>query len=197
MNRRGTGANRAALTLLGAVLVLGAVAGLALSFGVRHVSSYQFAGPRPGQPVLPQQVRAFAAGTSWFWWAVAAGCLLLAFTGLRWLAAQLRNDRISRLDLTDDNQDGLTLLHAGALADAVAGDAQTIHGVTDASAHLSSHPTRCVVLNVDLADYADIALVRSHLETVTVARTRDTVGDPDLPIEIRLRPSATTRAALR
>lgn len=195
MSARVNGANRAALALLGLLLLLAGVAGLALSVGIRSVSSYQLSTPRPGQPLIPKQLSSFAAANTWFWWAVAAAALLLALLGLRWLLAQLRTDRISRFDLTANQQDGSTVVHAGALTDAVAADAATIPGVDNASAQLISHPTRRLVLAVNLTDYADIAQVRDQLESLTVAHARQAVDQPDLPIDIRLRPATTTRRA--
>ncbi len=196
MSARVNGANRAALALLGLLLLLAGVAGLALSVGIRSVSSYQLSTPRPGQPVIPKQLSSFAAANTWFWWALAAAAaLLLALLGLRWLLAQLRTDRISRLDPTTNQQDGSTVVHAGALTDAVAADAATIPGVDNASAQLISHPTRRLVLAVNLTDYADIGQVRNQLESLTVAHARQAVDQPHLPIDIRLRPATTTRRA--
>ena len=98
MSRRVDGANRAVLFLLGLLCALAGGLGLATSLGAF--------GAAPARARSPRQLHRFAADRPWFWWAVAAGCLLLAFLGARWLLAQLRVDRLQRLDLTTDDRTG-------------------------------------------------------------------------------------------
>lgn len=190
MTRRVDAANRAALTLIGLLMLAAAGLGLAASFGA-------FGATRAADVVLPQSVRRFAAGTGWFWWAVAAACLLLALIGLRWLLAQLQVDRVTRLDLTTDDRDGLTTVHGGALTDAVQNEVRGIRGVTGTSAHLRSDARRRLVVAVELADYADIAEVRRELENRTVANVRQALDAPDFPVHIELRPGRQAGRGLR
>lgn len=196
MSAHVNGANRAGLFVLGLLLVVGGAVGLLLGFGVRSVGSYQLSTPRPKQSVVPEPLTSFVAGHNWFWWALAALALLVALIGLRWLAAQLRTDRVYRFDATQDEQEGTTVIHAGALTDAVAAEAESISGVENASAQLISHPTRRLALAVTLNPYADIAEVRRELENGTVTHVRHVVDEPQLPVQIRLRPAATSRRAL-
>ena len=181
MNARVDAGNRVALTLLAVLLLVAGGLGLAKSFG---------AFGDPDQPVLPQGLRDVAGDQPWFWWAVAAGCLLLALLALRWLIAQLHTDRVARLDLTTDDRDGLTVCHAGALTDAVENEAETLRGVSAASAHLRDARGRRLTLGVDLTDYADIAEVRRALEDRVVDHARQAIADPALPVDIELRPGA-------
>ena len=178
MNARVDAVNRAVLTFVGLLLLAAGGLGLALSFGAF--------GKRPA--VLPDAMRNFAKEQSWFWWAVAAACVLIAALGARWLLAQLRTDRVARLDLTDDERDGVTLLHAGALTSAVEDEAKALRGVVGASAHLRDVRGRRLSLTVDLADYADIAELRDRLESELVGHARQATDDPTLPVDIELRP---------
>ncbi|RBY77597.1 alkaline shock response membrane anchor protein AmaP [Geodermatophilus sp. TF02-6] len=186
MRRRVNGVNRVVLLLLGLVLLAAGVAGLAVSFGLVGDST---------DPVLPDRVRTYPDDQPWFWWAVAVGCLVLALLGLRWLFAQLATDRVGRLDLTVDDRDGLTTVHAGGFSDAVEEEVERLRGVAGASAHLRDEGGRRLVLTVDLADYADIAEIRRALEDRTVGHARQAVDDPDLPVDIRLRPGRARSAS--
>ena len=185
MSSRVNGVNRTLLGLLGLLLLAAGALGLAVSFG---------AFGDPNSPVLPQAVRDYAADQSWFWWAVAAACLVLALLGLRWLLAQLQTDRVGRLDLTTDDRDGLTTVHASALTDAVEAEAQDLRGVSGASAHLLDRGGRRLTLSVDLAQYADIAEIRHTLEDRVVAHARQAIDDPELPVDIELRPGKARSA---
>ena len=178
MSRRVDTANRTVLTLLGLLLLGGGAVGLAASFGA-------FGDP---PPVLPGAARRFEDDQPWFWWALAGVCLLIALLALRWLLAQLHTDRISRLDVTGDDREGRTVVHAGALTDAVEEEAKALRGVAGASARLLEDRARKLTVAVELADYADVADVRRVLEDRVVAHARQAVDDPELPVDIELRP---------
>lgn len=178
MSRRVDTANRTVLALLGLVLLGGGAVGLAASFG-------SFGDP---PPVLPGTARRFEDQQPWFWWAVAGVCLLVALLALRWLLAQLHTDRVTRLDLTRDDREGRTVVHAGALTAAVEEQAQSLRGVVGASARLVEARDRRLTVAVELADHADVAEVRRTLEDRVVAHARQAVDDPDLPVDIELRP---------
>ena len=179
MNPRVDRLNRVVLAVLG-LLLLGA-GGLGLVAG---------AGVFPGHhdpQIFPPSVRTYARTTDWFWWAVAGACLVIAILALRWLVDQLRTERASRLDLTTETREGVILVHAGALTDAVAEEAEGLRGVTRATAGLRDHHGKKLTLAVDLADYADIAAVRDGLEGSVVAHARQVVDDATLPVHIELR----------
>jgi DNA-binding GntR family transcriptional regulator len=53
---------------------------------------------------------------------------------------------------------------------------------------------RRLVLSVDLAEYADIAEIRQTLEDRVVGHARQSIDDPDLPVDIELRPGKTRSA---
>lgn len=184
MSRRVDTANRTLLALLGLLLLGGGAVGLAASFGA-------FGDP---PPVLPEPARRFEDQQPWFWWAVAGVCLLIALLALRWLLAQLHTDRVGRLDLTRDDREGRTVVHAGALTEAVEEEAQSLRGVVGASARLVEDRARTLTVAVELADYADVAEVRRALEDRVVAHARQAVDDPDLPVDIELRPGRRSRS---
>jgi hypothetical protein len=143
--------------------------------------------------VVPDLVVDFVTSSFWLPWAAAAAAVVVALLGLWWLLDQFRVDWPSQLDLTGDRLDGTTTLAAGAFTDAVEDDAASIRGVTGASASLRSQPTRRLDLTVDLAAFADLGEVRRRLEQQTVARTRQVIDQPNLPIRIELRPTRRER----
>lgn len=180
--------NRTILILLGLILLAAGVLGLVLSFG-------GFGAQPAESPVLPEQLRSFADQNAWFWWVVALAGVLLALLALRWLLAQLRTDRVSRLDLTDDDRAGVTTVHTGAVCDAVEDEARTFRGVSGATAHIRG-ARDTMDLRVDLTDRADIADVRSKLEDVLVPHLRQALDDPHMPVDIELRLGRTSDRGL-
>ena len=179
MSARVNKVNRTVEALLGLVMLAAGALGLAVSFGAF--------GDGDG-PLLPQGMRDVAKEQPWFWWVVAAGCLLLALLGLLWLLAQLRTDRVSRMDLTTDDREGLTTVHTRALADAVESETESVRGVAGASASVIDRKGRRLTLTVDLTEYADIPEIRRTLEDRIVAHARQAIDDPGLPVDIELRP---------
>jgi hypothetical protein len=181
MSTRADGANRIVLTLLGLLLVAAGGLGLALSLGA-------FGEWRTTYPVLPEEVSSFPDEQPWFWWAVAGAALVTALLALLWLMAQLRTDRVSRIDRTTDAKDGYTTLHAGALTRAVEDEVTGLAGVTSASAHVHYRPRLGLSVTVDMTDSADIDALRTRLEDDVVAHVREAVDEPELPVEVELRP---------
>jgi hypothetical protein len=177
--------NRTGLVLVGLLLAAAGVLGLVLSYG-------GFGAEQTGRPVLPVAWRERLAADPWWWWVLAGVALLVALLGLSWLLAQLRTDRVGRLELPPGGRDGRTVLHAGALCDAVAADARTVAGVGGASARLSGERRHRLQLIVDLTDRADVAEVWRDLSEQTVPRARRVAGDPGLPIDVELRPGRRT-----
>lgn len=181
--------NRVLLVALGLLLAAAGGLGLALSFGA-------FGAARRDQPVLDEQVTDFADRTGWFWWAVAAGCVLIGLLALWWLLAQTRTQRVGRLDVTDDELDGVTLVHTGAVSDAVESEVETCRGVQRASARFHGKRAPRLDVTVDLDETADLAQIRQRLGEQTVPRARQAVGDPDLVVQVELRLVVGKRPAL-
>lgn len=184
MSRRANVINRAVLTVLGLLLVAAGGLGLAISLGAFGARSATY-------PALREDLRTFPDTRPWFWWAVAAILLLIAVLSLLWLLTQFRTDRSTRLDRTTNPSDGYTTVHSSALTDAVESEALAIDGVTGASAHVEKHRGELVALRVELADSSDIGEVRTRLEDEVVAHLREGIGEPQFPVTIELRPSAS------
>ena len=184
MSSRANVINRVVLVVLGLLLLAAGGLGLALSVGA-------FGAWRATYPLLPREVSTFPDGRPWFWWAVAGALHLIAILALLWLLTQFKTDRTTRLDRTTNARDGSTTLHASALTTAVEDEALGITGVTSASANLRHHRGHHVSIRVELADYANIAAVRTRLEDEVVAHLREAVGDPHFPANIELRPGAS------
>jgi len=186
-----TGVNRltrAVLVLLGLILAVGAAAGLAVGAGV-------FGVPDSRRQLLEPQVSGYADRTPWFWSAIAAGCVVVALLALSWLLAQGRTDRVGRIDLAVSDPDGATVVHAGAVTDAVEQEVGSFIGVTSASARLRGDRTRRLDLTVGLSESADLIQLRDRLQHQTVANLRGVLDAPDLPVRVQLRPAPHGRRA--
>jgi hypothetical protein len=174
-------ANRVVLLLLGLLTLAAGGLGLALSMGA-------WGSTEADRPVLSETLRGYPDDNPWFWWAVAGVALLTAVLCLLWLRAQLRTRRVSRVDRTTDPREGYTTIHAAAIARAVEDEVEAIPGVTSASARIHDNPRLRVALTVAMTDTTDIDRLRTQLEDHVVAHLRQAVADPDLPVDIELRP---------
>ncbi len=191
MNSRVDRVNRALLALVGLVLiVLGALV-LALGWSV-------FGTDRADEPVIPAGMTTFIHDNPWYWWAVAAACVVIGFLTLRWLVTQLRTSSLSELAVEPDRSDGETVLEAGAISDAVEHEVETMSGVRGASMQLlgqrSKHRHKLTVL---LDERADINAVRSRLSRQTVPNLRQALDFDDPQLNIRLALPARRRRRVR
>jgi DNA-binding GntR family transcriptional regulator len=66
--------------------------------------------------------------------------------------------------------------------------------VAGASASLIGRRGQRLAPAVDLAEYADIAEVRQAIEDRVVAHARQALDDPDLLVDVELRPGRTRSA---
>jgi hypothetical protein len=182
--------NRIVLSALGLLLLVGGVLGLALGFEA-------FGRSAAHGPLLTPRISDYPSQHEWFWWAVGAACAVIGVLALWWLLAQARTEGIRRLDLTRDGDDGLTVVHAGALTEAVETDITTTRGVTGASAHLRGNRGRRLDIVVDLDDRADIRQLREKLTNRSIPRAREVVDDPELPVTVELRPTPGRQRRVR
>ncbi len=180
MNTRIDRVNRTLLVLIGLLLLLAGVAALALGFG-------WFGRTAARKPVIPAAFSTFIDNNSWYWWAVAALCILVALLMLRWMIAQLHTSRLTHLHVEPDRRDGETVLQAGAIADAVEHEVEGFLGVSGASMRLLGTPSNHRhELTVVLDERADIDAVRSRLSRQTVPNFRQALGFDDPRLDIRL-----------
>ena len=184
-------ANRALLAIAGLVLlVLGALV-LALGWSV-------FGRDEADGPVIPARMTTFIRDNPWYWWAVAAACVVIGLLMLRWLIGQVHTSSLSELAVEPDRSDGETVLEAGAISDAVEHEVETMSGVRGASMQLlgqrSKHRHKLTVL---LDERADINAVRSRLSRQTVPNLRRALDFDDPQLDIRLGLPARRRRRVR
>lgn len=182
--------DRFLLLLLALLLTAGGVLGLLVGFGVfgsqlRHKSVFDnfishFTG-RNGQ---------------WLWPVIALVVLLLGYLALRWLIAQLRPSGVRDLQLEPRSSSGHTELVGAALTDAVTDEITSYRGVAGASARLVGDRLDPELrLRVQFDARADVAALRSRIETSAVAHARQALDNPQLPVRLDL--VVTDRKAAR
>lgn len=178
--------NRVVLTVWGLVLSVGAAAGLALGVGALGAQDAR-------RPLLESEVRDYANRTPWFWWVVAACSVIVALLALSWILAQARTDRIRRVELAAGDPDSTTVVHAGAVTEAVEQEVGSYLGVTSASARLRGERARRLDLIVGVSPAADLTEVRDRVQHQTVANVRRVLDTTDLTVHVQLRPAPEPR----
>ena len=159
MRRGSDRLNRAALTLIGLVLLGAGVYGLA--------RGYEAFGAAPAEdPILLDSVQDTVSRTEgWFWWVALLASVVVAWLGLRWLLAQFGSPRIAHVDLTRDDSRGTTRLRPEGASDALEGDIQGYPGVQSAAARLvDDGPRPEVAVRVDVHEDADVGAVRARMD---------------------------------
>lgn len=174
--------NRVVLTVLGLVLSVGAAAGLAVGAGALGAQVAR-------RPVLEPEVSGYVDRTPWFWWAVLVGSVIVAVLALSWMLAQARTERIRQVELAVDDPTSVTVVHAGAVTEAVEQEVGSYLGVTSASARLRGVRGRRLDLVVAVSSAADLTELRDRLQQRAVANLRQALDAPDLPVHIQLRPA--------
>ncbi|MFP5070474.1 alkaline shock response membrane anchor protein AmaP [Pseudonocardia nantongensis] len=183
---RSAGGARWGLTLVGLVLLVAGVLTILLVSGV-------FGADRRLRPVLdPIAVQVLTAQPLVSRIVAVVAGLLLVLLGLLWAARALRPE--SRPDLVVDDGAGTEIrIDASAAADAVAGGALALPGVSRARARMvgsAARPAVRAVIWVDddaegsLAD--TVAEVCRRLDAEVLTQVRDSLGLADLPVAVRL-----------
>ncbi len=172
--------NRGVLAIVGLVLLLAGALALVLGTSLFEIN-------RADKAVIPGGVSTFIGDNPWYWWALAAGCVVVALLLLQWLIAQFHTNRLPRLNVEPDRSDGETVLEAHAISDAVESEVEAISGIRSASMRLlgtqSSHRHQLTVL---LDERADINAVRSRLSRQTVPNLRRALDFDGPQLDIRL-----------
>lgn len=174
--------NRVVLTVLGLVLAVSAVGGLARGAGA-------FGARDARRPLLEPGVSGYVERTPWFWWGVAVGCVIVVVLALSWMLAQVRTDRIRRVELAAGDPDRATVVHAGAVTEAVEQEVGSYLGVTSASARLRGVRARRLDLIVGVSPAADLTELSDRLQQQTVVNLRRVLDTEDLPVHVQLRPT--------
>lgn len=177
--------------LVGLVLVAAGVLALLASLGALGVAE--------DRPVLTADaLRFFREEAVWLQIGSIVVGVLLLLAGLRWLLVQLRVERLGDVLLEVDDARGQTSMPTKALTDALETEAQSVHGVRDASARLENDPVEPDLrLVVDLTTRADLREVRHAIETVVVAHAREALSRDDLPTLVEYRLARSTGPRVR
>lgn len=124
--------------------------------------------------------------------AIAAGIVLVIF-GLWATVRSVRPETKPDVALDSSPANALTIT-AGALADAVRADAETVTDVHHARVRVVGDPHRPGVrLTLSLRQGADIRQVWSELDTHVLSRAREALGIPTLPTAVRIELDTATR----
>ncbi|MGQ0837877.1 alkaline shock response membrane anchor protein AmaP [Actinokineospora sp.] len=128
--------------------------------------------------------------------AVALGVLLLV-TGVMLALRTLRPERHPDLALDRTVGKGL-LVTAGAIADAIAVDAEQVDGVSRARATVVGDPeTPALRLNLWLREGTRVRDVWQELDGTVMRRARESLGVDSLPTAVRLELGAAERQRVR
>lgn len=187
MKNRTNRLNRMLLAIVGVLFLLLGAGGILLSTGV-FGNSYAM------ETVVDSRTEDFFdRHDGWLWWTIGGIVLLLALLALYWLIVQLRVERLNRVPLEHSEQGSITLL-AGGLANAVANEARTVAGVSDARARLTSqadHPE--LRLDVWLRADADLTTAHDELAEVVLPHARETLETSELHTWLRIEIDTTAR----
>ena len=178
MRRTAARLNRAWLCVIGLVLVLAGAAGLLVAVGqatpLLQAAGTSWTAPEGGRRLFGEATSS-AFGTTWVVVLTAVVGVVVGLLGLAWLLAQVPRKHEARpYRLQDDARTGLTKVDASVLTDAVEAHAETLPGVSSASAVLrGSADQPDLTLKVTVDDRADVAQVleRLHREVAEALAT--------------------------
>ena len=153
--------NRAWLTVLGILLLLAGLVGVAIGTGLlaRLGTATGVNLSRPGASNhLFGAATASAVALTWVVLLIALVGVVLALLGLAWLLAQIpRANEAKPFRLHDDARTGLTRVEASVLTDAVEAQVKALPGVHNASAVLRGSAAQPdLTLKVTASDLTDI-----------------------------------------
>lgn len=167
--------NRTLLLLVGLLLLVAGVAGLLVGLApVRQV----LPGLDPAAPLLPANLDP----PGWVPWVTIAAAVVVGLLALRWLLAQARRRPRTRTwtlpsAAVDGRDAGVTRMHSGHAADALAADIEGYDGVRRAAAALVGDRTRPQVhLEVTADAGADLVALRTRIVEHALPRMRAASG---------------------
>lgn len=174
---------RTAAAVLGVLLLAGGTLAVLLSTGLLGEG-------RAARPVLdPLVVDALRAQPTLARGIAIAAGVLLAVLGLLAAVRAVRPER--RPDLAVDvDPDTDVVVAAGAVAEAVSGQAGALPGVARATARLVGRPAAPALrLTVRVTEDAEVREVLRRLDTEVLATARSALGLATLPVAVRLEPA--------
>ncbi|WP_328316793.1 alkaline shock response membrane anchor protein AmaP [Streptomyces sp. NBC_00388] len=177
--------NRVLLTLAGLVLL--ALGGAVLAAGLHLSVPSWWPWNGPHDVLLSTARRTKWRGDSWWWPVVIAALAVIVLLALWWLLSQLRRSRLSEVLVDSGDGDGARL-RGRALENAMAADAESLHGVDGAAVRLTGRRTSPAArIGLRLAAHAEPVTALSGLTTGTLAHARESAGLDSFPAEVRLR----------
>lgn len=183
--RTGRG-NRYGLALVGLLLAAGGAASLTVGLGV-------FGTGRAHAALFTPAESRYVDGSGWFWPVVAAAAAVAGLACLRWLFVQTRRDRVGTLHLEADHRRGTTRVGAHIATDALETEIGSYPGVTHARGRLTGSTDALeLVLTIGVAERADLADLRTKINTEAVAHLREALGEQHLPTRLALRLDTTS-----
>jgi hypothetical protein len=177
---RSAAADRTLVILSGLVLLAVGVLVVLLGRGA-------FGANRALRPLIDPQVVAWvsANATAARWIAIGVGVVLLVL-GLLWVVRSLRPEPRPDVLLSDVPGQRLTVEHS-AIADAVRGDAESIHGVSRARVRLVGNERRPAMrMTLWLLEDADVRDVWAEVDGRVLARARQAFGVETMPTAVRI-----------
>ncbi|MEO3977037.1 alkaline shock response membrane anchor protein AmaP [Streptomyces sp. CAU 1734] len=177
--------NRVLLGLAGLVLVAVGGAVLATGTGLSVPAWFPWDGSR--DVLLSTADRERWRDEGWWWPAVIAGLAVLVLGALWLLLAQLRRGRLT--DIVVDSGDGeAARLRGQALENAVAGEAESLEGVSGARVRLTGRRREPGArVRLQLEPHASPAATLTRLTSEALGHARAAAGLPVLPAEVRIR----------
>jgi hypothetical protein len=190
--RRADRVNRAVLSVLGVLMLVGGAAGLAYSLGA-------FGKSLSRKPLLSDQLRRFVNDNQrWFWIAVIAACLVFAALTLRWLFFQAKpQPTVGDFSFPLADGTGKTSISARAVVDAVIADLSDQPGVHKAGARLRQQDPLVVDAWVDYDSASYVPAFRQSVQEEIVPRLQKCleIDNAVVTLELRLVSSAGGRVA--
>lgn len=185
--RRTARGNRIGLGLLGLVLLVAGGAVVIRATGLLG----GLLGPA-GEPVYNDATAGWVHDQRpWLWLAIAAVGVLIALLALRWLAVQLRTDRLGRLMLDTDDpgapDSGRTDVPAGVVTTAVGQEVDAYRGVQKVRVVLTGRPDRPELrLVVTAHPDADLSRLRRRITGEALAHARSALDTDRLTTHLQL-----------
>ena len=133
----------------------------------------------------------------WIWLTITAVAVIVFLLALRWLLVQFRTDRLGRIALDSNDNDGPDAgpadLPTGTLTAAIGEEINNYPGVRRVNTQITGHPDRpALTLQVVVDPDADLPGLRRRVVGEAVAHARTALADP-LPTTLRLAVAARSR----
>lgn len=189
--RRVDRANRIGLSMLSLVLLAAGGLGLARGYGAF--------GPKDAEAGLIDPLwRDFVReNESWFWPAVVASCLVIAWITQRWMRAQIPDPAPSAgVDLISSGSRGITRVKASAIGEVVTEDIRCYDRVQDVSARMVvRRPNPRLELQVTVDDDADLEMLRQEIQEHALSRLQKALEVGSIETVLLIRHESPLRAA--